>query len=429
MSQFANSTGIPVNGLKLYVDMYNKNSYIGAPVTNLGWATNPRIDTSYTRRNYNPGGTYSQFHADAINVYNTAGTDITVYDNSGVTDWTNTRHAKWTFDGDLGKPVVTMQNITDGSSWKAKTWGMPASDWASNGLPNVGDRYTISWLQWVDNLSLTADCGLYYYNTSAGYNNFWDGSARNQGTAYNTKLRTWQRVYATFTRGANSGTISGWYCYGMNTGTGTIKMADIQVNAGANALYTGKQTLGVTESVKDLTGNNTLTVSNLVHSYTTYSFNGSSSYIDCGNNFNLQQAGQITMAAWVRPVSSSGLGNIMSKNANTGYRFRIQNGELWWYVSGVAASGGSVPNGSWAYCVVTGDSSGLKAYVNGTLVGSNSTAYAPTSATAGNLYIGCYAPAQEHFNGDIATAALYNRALTATEVLQTYQATKGRFGL
>jgi hypothetical protein len=32
------------------------------------------------------------------------------------------------------------------------------------------------------------------------------------------------------------------------------------------------------------------------------------------------------------------------------------------------------------------------------------------------------------FNGNIATTQVYNRALTATEILQNYNATKSRFG-
>ena len=33
------------------------------------------------------------------------------------------------------------------------------------------------------------------------------------------------------------------------------------------------------------------------------------------------------------------------------------------------------------------------------------------------------------FNGNLAIARVYNRALTAAEVLQNYNAQKGRFGL
>jgi hypothetical protein len=51
-----------------------------------------------------------------------------------------------------------------------------------------------------------------------------------------------------------------------------------------------------------------------------------------------------------------------------------------------------------------------------------------------NLYIGSYGRSDGiaplyFFNGNISTAQIYNRALTTSEVLQNYNATKGRFGL
>jgi len=45
------------------------------------------------------------------------------------------------------------------------------------------------------------------------------------------------------------------------------------------------------------------------------------------------------------------------------------------------------------------------------------------------LKIGSYPPPSEYFNGNIASVKIYNRALSADEILQNYNATKGRFGL
>jgi len=184
----------------------------------------------------------------------------------------------------------------------------------------------------------------------------------------------------------------------------------------------------------DVSGNgNTGTLTNSP-SYTSgiggyFTFDGIDDYVDCGNNSSVQQATAITMAAWVNPTSTTGLGNVMSKNTNSGYRFRLDNGQLWWYVSGNAVMGGSVPNGTWAYCTVTGSSSGLTAYVNGVSVASNSSAFTPTSPTVGNLYVGCYAPGTEMFNGKISGTTMYNRALSASEVLQNFNALRGRYGV
>ena len=181
----------------------------------------------------------------------------------------------------------------------------------------------------------------------------------------------------------------------------------------------------------DITGNNTLNAVSLTYSSSgNFNFSGAGNYIDCGNATVLQQSGSITMAAWVNPSSWGGLGNIMSKNANSGYRFRLDSaaGALWWYVSGNSIQGGNCPLNTWSYCVVTGNSSGLCAYVNGVLVASNSTPFAPSAPQTGNMLIGTYGGA-EYFQGQIASASVYNRALTANEVAQNFNASRGRYGI
>jgi hypothetical protein len=45
------------------------------------------------------------------------------------------------------------------------------------------------------------------------------------------------------------------------------------------------------------------------------------------------------------------------------------------------------------------------------------------STTIGNIKVGDY------LNGNIYSGKVYNRALSATEVLQNFNATKSRFGL
>ena len=190
-------------------------------------------------------------------------------------------------------------------------------------------------------------------------------------------------------------------------------------------------TRSTTQAIIDLTGKNTVTATSLTYaSDGSFSFNGSTNYIDCGNGVGLQQASAITMAAWVNPTSWAGFGNIMSKNQNSGYRFRIDStaGALWWYVSGNSIQGGVVPLNAWSYCVVTGNSSGLNAYVNGVLVATNAVAFTPTTPTGGNMFIGTYGGA-EYFNGKIGVAQVYNRALSAGEILQNFNALRGVYGI
>jgi hypothetical protein len=72
--------------------------------------------------------------------------------------------------------------------------------------------------------------------------------------------------------------------------------------------------------------------------------------------------------------------------------------------------------------MVTGvfSNTGLRAYINGNLVASNSTPYAPSSLTFDNLYLGAYTVGAELFGGDMMGAQVYSSALTEAQVKQNY---------
>jgi hypothetical protein len=79
----------------------------------------------------------------------------------------------------------------------------------------------------------------------------------------------------------------------------------------------------------------------------------------------------------------------------------------------------------------TAGSSSIKIYINGSLL--SSTTVNPTNTVndnATNVSIGSrFNGGTSVWNGKIATARIYTRTLSAAEVLQNYNATKGRFGL
>jgi len=192
------------------------------PTENLIHFQNPRIDDSYDPYVATTSGTWQAKHPDAIRVYNNSGSEITSYVNQGVTDWTNTYHAVWTFDNELKKPVVTMRDL-DGQ-WKAKSFSMGKS-MNSLGL-KVGDKYTISWLQWTDTPGKRPLVGLYGQNSS-GSSGFHDG----QGYGQISKANVWERLSHTFTVGSswNMSANLTLYMYGHYQGRGTLKIADVQM--------------------------------------------------------------------------------------------------------------------------------------------------------------------------------------------------------
>lgn len=84
---------------------------------------------------------------------------------------------------------------------------------------------------------------------------------------------------------------------------------------------------------------------------------------------------------------------------------------------------------NWFHIVFTYNAStGFKAYTNGVLGDTSSVTGTPNTVTSSNNRVGS-GFSNRLYNGKIAVASLYNKELTAAEVLQNYNALRGRFGL
>ncbi len=82
------------------------------------------------------------------------------------------------------------------------------------------------------------------------------------------------------------------------------------------------------------------------------------------------------------------------------------------------------PN-TWNHVVCTYGAGTKTIYVNGTQVAQQTGLTGTISTNTTGLYLGAHGPGTNFFlNGKIAESRVYNRALTAAEVLQNYNATK-----
>lgn len=157
-------------------------------------------------------------------------------------------------------------------------------------------------------------------------------------------------------------------------------------------------------------------------------FDGTNDYCFAGPGLAI--TGNLTVAAWVRPTSFVNQGNIVAKSSNPGYRMRFQSNGTFWMFSNAntITSPSAYTINNWFHTVGVFSSTGLRMYINGSLVQSNGTAFSP-SYSASSFIVGGFSTTQELFQGRIANVSVYNRALSATEVLQNFNAQKARFGL
>ena len=158
-------------------------------------------------------------------------------------------------------------------------------------------------------------------------------------------------------------------------------------------------------------------------------FDGSNDYCTAGLSTSLAPT-NVTVSAWVKPTSFSNQGNIVSKSSNLGYRMRFpNNGTFWMYANGnQITSPSTYTTNNWYHTVGVFSSTGLRMYINGSLVQSNSTAFSP-SYIAGNFCVGAMGSNSEFFQGNIAYVGVYNRALNGTEITQNFEAQRTRFGI
>ena len=170
------------------------------------------------------------------------------------------------------------------------------------------------------------------------------------------------------------------------------------------------------------------------------SFDGTDDYINCGSPSILNSfSSGVTCCAWIKSSSTNIYSGIIQKwyqsGFQGGYQMNISTGNVVSFAIGDNLSNYSgisgttnVINGIWHYCVGTYDLSTIKVYVDTSLNGSFASSRSVVNSNNSTLYVGQddFSPSRR-FNGNIAQTQIYNRALTAAEIQQNYNALKSRY--
>jgi hypothetical protein len=162
------------------------------------------------------------------------------------------------------------------------------------------------------------------------------------------------------------------------------------------------------------------------------SFNGTTQRVICGNASNLQITVG-TISVWFN-----------ANNGNSSYNGIIAKQSAWglfvednilvsydWGNGNQRSTGITVGNSSWNYAVMTftetvgTPSNNAIVYLNGVPVLTTTIKHQNQNT---QVMVG-EANAGQYFGGNIAQASVYNRVLSASEVLQNYNAYRGRFGI
>ena len=168
-------------------------------------------------------------------------------------------------------------------------------------------------------------------------------------------------------------------------------------------------------------------------------FDGTNDYANCGNNTTLDITETFTISLWINPVRNNVASYILDKDFDKyaiiiGYQsgfVNFYNGE---YQPTATTTQIGISNNVWTNIVYTKNLNSLSnnwsGYKNGSAVFTVTRSFTNTTSSA-QLNIGTSRPGgfNAAYGGSIATTQIYNRALSAQEIQQNYNATKTRYGL
>ena len=186
-----------------------------------------------------------------------------------------------------------------------------------------------------------------------------------------------------------------------------------------------------------------------------FAFDGANDYTESNNSISYSLANGFTLMQWVKLNNTLQCGtyqqNDLTVNTNNFINFYFQyfgfGTKLRWEVhsgNSMYSSADVLPN-TWTlltgtmstlstpYTVVGSDTYGIgtaKIYLNGVSNGSPTSLAASPSITT-NIILGAYknSISSQYSNSSIGQTLFYTRELSATEVLQNYNALKFRYGL
>jgi hypothetical protein len=153
--------------------------------------------------------------------------------------------------------------------------------------------------------------------------------------------------------------------------------------------------------------------------------------LDAGNSGTPNPSSAITVSAWLYPTAYQfaipvGRDNITHNDSVYAFKWRDSGNQPFWRVRDNSSNNhdvtlSSIPSfNQWFHTAMTYDGTTMKVYLNGALNGSTQFSGTIEQSTQ-SLRLG-QGIGNEYFPGKIDDVRIYNRALSATEVKQLYNA-------
>ena len=365
-------------------------------------------------------------------------------------------------DASNNKSYNSRENLVSYSTYNASTWskiettgtgtlttGIDAPDGSTNAIRitfnnNGNILLRVTFPAFTPNGTDTYTTSFYVRKISGTGNVSTDLSDGNPGGDYSSRLITNQWVRIT-TSAVPTATSKSFIDLISDTNTNyVLDFWGLQVEKSTsvtNYTATNGSTISRATTFTDLSGNGnngTLTNGPSYDGFNSGSilFDGSNDFIDLTNkSVAISGNGARSIFCWVKSTTG-GRCIISTGTANNSQAFNLVTygsskvGVMGYNYDFYPTTGANVFDGNWHFVGATYDGAGtLITYVDG--VQDNISTGRTYSTTGQNNFIGKshHTGSDAYWNGNIAQTQIHNRALTASEIQQNFNANRGRFGI
>jgi len=163
-------------------------------------------------------------------------------------------------------------------------------------------------------------------------------------------------------------------------------------------------------------------------------FDGTNDFVDFTTDSNLLPTDGLTVEVWFKTgIKDRFLLAKSSTAATNGYNLAgMSTDKIQLIVNSVTVNSvTNITTNNWTNCAATWiPSTSMILYLNGSQNAINTTSIPSSIINPNSVIEICRRDGiRDFWNGNVGVVRIYNRALSATEVLQNYNATKSRFGL
>ena len=270
------------------------------------------------------------------------------------------------------------------------------------------------------------------------------------GASSPTLTSNWQKWTGTFTSSATGGVFFFYFFPSMPSLPATVDIAEMQLEQKSYAteftpISRSANTVAGGGGLLDISGNNiNADLTNVSFDSTGYIFTGASSnriQFTTPTSFIYSAAGK-TVLMWIKYSSTGYVGFCGLGNAANGQSFNLRSpagttqylGFMGYNADYDPSAGPQINNNVWHLIGVTFDAYGagnLKLYVDGVNIASttNTLNTAPEASNIGYIGRSSHTGAEGYLTGQVGQFMMYNRALSADEVLQIFNSQRKTYGV